>query len=322
MPEISIIVPCFNSEKYIKRCLDSLLNQTLKDIDIIVVDDGSTDSTSNIVKSYSDNRIRYFIKENEGIAEARNFGVSKVNSEYFGFLDSDDYCEPETFETLLNKIKKDNSDLAICNFIWEFEGESSKNYIEHEGPYNLGKEMMLGLFATLWNKVYKTSFIKSLDYNFIKGYRYEDASVLYKMCSYVKKISFIDKPYFHYTQRKGSITRTYNEKVKDMVFIFNDLYDYYNNHNLLDEYKNELEYVFIRFFLGNSFLRSAKIKDKEDKENTLNMSWNILNEKFPNWKNNKYINKSKSIRNLYYKIISKNNYYLIARLYSFFNKKW
>lgn len=322
MAEISIIVPCFNNEKYIKRCLDSIVNQTLKDIDIIVVDDGSTDRSAEIVKNIDDNRIRLFTKKNEGIASARNFGLSKVESEYFGFLDSDDYCEPETFETLINEIKKNNSDLVVCNFLWEFEGASNKNYMQIEGPYKPGKEMMTGLFATLWNKVYKTSFIRSLDYRFVDGYRYEDASFLYKMCPYVNNISFIDKPFFHYTQRKGSITRTYNEKVKDMVFIFNDLYDYYMKHNLLNDYKDELEYIFIRFFLGNSFLRAAKIQDDNDKKNTLDMSWNILNEKFPEWRKNKFIKESNSFRNIYYRVINKSNYKVIANLYAFFNRQW
>lgn len=322
MAEISIIVPCFNNEKYIKRCLDSLVNQTLKDIDIIVVDDGSTDRSAEIVKNIDDNRIRLFTKKNEGIASARNFGLSKVESEYFGFLDSDDYCEPETFEILINEIKKNNSDLVVCNFLWEFEGAPNKNYMQIEGPYKPGKEMMTKLFATLWNKIYKTSFVKELGYKFIDGYRYEDASFLYKMCSYVNSISFVDKPFFHYTQRKGSITRTYNEKVKDMVFIFNDLYDYYEKHNLLDNYKDELEYIFIRFFLGNSFLRAAKIQDDNDKKNTLDMSWNILNSKFPNWRKNIYIEQKGSIKNIYYRVIKKNNYKLIANLYSFFNKQW
>ena len=321
MAQISIIVPCFNNEKYIKRCLDSLINQTLKDIDIIVVDDGSTDNSANIIKNFVDNRIRYFLKKNEGIAAVRNFGLSKVESKYFGFLDSDDYCDPETYETLVNEIKKKDNDLVVCGFLWEYENASNKNYIQIEGPYKPGKEMMTGLFATLWNKVYKTSFIKSLNYKFIDGYRYEDASFLYKMCPHISEISFVNKPFFHYTQRKGSITRTYNEKVKDMVFIFNDLYNYYQKNNFFEQYKNELEYIFIRFFLGNSFLRASKIKDKNDKKQTLNMSWNILDDKFPNWKNNKYINK-KSLRNIYYHIINKHNYYIIAEIYSFFNRNW
>lgn len=322
MSEISIIVPCYNNEKYIKRCLDSLINQTLEDIDIIVVDDGSTDRSAEIIKSINDPRIRYFYKANQGIAAARNFGLSKINSEYFGFLDSDDYCEPETYETLLNKIKTNNSDLVVCNFIWEFEGASNKNYIQKEGPYGPGKEMMNKLFATLWNKVYKTSFIRSLDYKFIEGFRYEDSSFLYKMCPYAKKVSFEDTDFFHYTQHKGSITRTYNEKVKDMVFIFNDLYEYYQKNDLLTEYKEELEYIFIRFFLGNSFLRAAKIHNKDDKKQTLDMSWDILNSKFPNWRKNKYISKKKSIRNMYYRLINRSNYKLFANIYSMFNRRW
>lgn len=322
MAQISIIVPCFNNEKYIKRCLDSLVNQTLKDIDIIVVNDGSTDKSAEVINSIHDSRIRYFYKKNEGIASARNFGISKVESEYFGFLDSDDYCEPETYEILIKKIKEENSDVVVCNFLWEFEGASNKNYVQKEGPYRPGKDMMKNLFATLWNKVYKTSFVKSLNYKFIDGYRYEDASFLYKMCPYVNKISFVDKPFFHYTQRKGSITRTYNEKVKDMVFIFNDLYDYYKSNNLFGEYKDELEYIFIRFFLGNSFLRAAKIKNKEDKKMTLDMSWGILNNKFPDWRNNRFIKQNKSIRNFYYKIINKKNYQLIANIYAITNRKW
>ena len=116
MIHVSIIIPTFNSEKYIKRCLDSLINQTLNDIEIIIVDDGSNDRTGEIIRKYisNDSRIRYFYKENEGQGVARNYGISVAQGTYVGFVDSDDYVELDMFERLYSAAQKYNADMAHC----------------------------------------------------------------------------------------------------------------------------------------------------------------------------------------------------------------
>ncbi|MCF0116157.1 MAG: glycosyltransferase family 2 protein, partial [Erysipelotrichaceae bacterium] len=122
MAKISIIVPCYNAEKSVERTLESLLNQTCKDICILAIDDGSKDTTGKILDDYQAKYpeiIKVFHKPNEGIAATRNFGLDHVETPYFGFLDSDDYCEPEMFEKLLAKAESSGAEVVISNFTWE-----------------------------------------------------------------------------------------------------------------------------------------------------------------------------------------------------------
>ena len=116
MSDISIIIPAYNAEKYMRKCLDSLIHQTKKELEFIIVNDGSTDSTEEIIKSYQDKRIKYFKNKNQGIGKTRNFGLTKATAKYILFLDSDDYLEKTACERLYQKIENDDLDVVICDF--------------------------------------------------------------------------------------------------------------------------------------------------------------------------------------------------------------
>ena len=116
MKDISIIIPIYNAEKYINKCLDSILKQTKKELEIILINDGSTDNTEKIIKTYQDKRIKYFKNDNHGIGYSRNFGINQSTSKYIMFLDSDDYLETTACEELFNKAEKDNLDIVISDF--------------------------------------------------------------------------------------------------------------------------------------------------------------------------------------------------------------
>ncbi len=315
MSKLSVIVPCFNAGSYISKALDSLVNQTLKDIEIIVINDGSTDNSKEVIESYKSQYpeiIKAYHQNNKGIASVRNFGVSLVQSEYFGFLDSDDYTTVDMFEKMYNKAKETDADVVVSNFKWVSEkGER----IEVEGPYKPGKDMMVKLFATLWNKIYKTEVVKKSGINFPDGNRYEDACFLYCLTSQINRVEFIDEAFVSYVQVSSSITHTNNEQVKNMINVFNIIYNFYINHGLFDEYKSELEYIHIKFFLGNSFLRSSLIKDKADRYNTIMLGWNLLNEKFPSWQKNEYLNIMPGFKHKYFKIVKKWNIMMFSWLY-------
>ena len=119
MNDISIIVPIYNAEKYLNRCIDSLVNQTKKELEIILINDGSTDSSEDIINSYKDSRIKHFSNKNQGIGKTRNFGLKKATGKYIMFCDSDDYLEKDTCEEMFKKIEEDNLDLVICDFFIE-----------------------------------------------------------------------------------------------------------------------------------------------------------------------------------------------------------
>ena len=139
--KVNIIVPIYNAEKYLRETLDSLTAQTLKDIEILCINDGSTDNSLFILEEYEvkfPNLIKIYSKANGGIADARNFGLSKVSSPYFGFLDSDDTVEPNTFETLYNKAIEEESDVVFSDFYWSYP---DKENIVKDGPYSDNKAM-------------------------------------------------------------------------------------------------------------------------------------------------------------------------------------
>ncbi len=321
MSEISVIVPCYNCEKTVARTLDSLAAQTFRDIELIVINDGSTDGTPAVLeawkKEHPDIDMKLFSKQNEGIAAARTFGVSKVTGRYFGFLDSDDYTVPEMFAELYELAERESLDVAVSDFVWvSSQGERT----EKEGPYETGPDMLVHLFAVLWNKLYRTEFIRSLDIEFPYGDRYEDACYLYCMTPHVTKIGFTNRPYVHYVQQHTSITHTNNAQVKNMIHVFQIITDYYRSHGFYEEYRDALEYIHIRFFLGNNFLRSARIPDREDRRRTILLGWDQLNREFPDWHRNPYLKSEGGMKNRYYSIVRRWNIMFFAWMFRNFKR--
>ncbi|MEG0176123.1 glycosyltransferase [Anaerorhabdus sp.] len=318
-PTVSVIVPVYNVEKHLSKCLDSLVNQTLENMEIIVVNDSSPDNSQVIIDKYVENypQVKSFVKPNGGIADVRNFGLSKVTGEYIGFLDSDDYTTPDMYEKMYKKAKENDAEVVVSNFNWV---SSKETKLQKEGPYQGGKEMMVHLFATLWNKIYKTDFIKNTSIQFPTGNRYEDACFLYCLSPNVTRVSFVDEAFVSYVQHGTSITHTNNSQVKNMITVFHIIVDYFKENNFYDEYYSELEYLHIKFFLGNSFLRSSQIIDKQDRKDTVQLGWNLLNTEFPNWKTNHYLNDLGGMKNKYFKTVSNWNINLYAWLFHHFKK--
>ena len=311
---LSVIVPCYNGEKFIGRCLESLVNQTLQDIEIIVINDGSTDNSQDIIDSYANkyHNIKAYKIPNSGIADARNFGVSKVETPYFGFLDCDDYTDVTMFEKMYNQASETNAQVVVSNFYWV---KGKKKKLEKEGPYNTGKDMLIHLFAVLWNKIYDTEFVRSTNIRFPSGNRYEDAYFLYCLTPNIERLAFVDEAFVHYVQHENSITHNNNEEVKNMITIFDNILNYYAHTNRYDEYHDELEYLHIKFFLGNSFLRSARIDDKQDRDYTIQLGWNMLNDEFPDWHHNHYLKELPGLKNLYFRMVYDWNVMLFAYLF-------
>lgn len=310
---LTIIVPVYNGQDYISTCLESLEKQTSDQIEILIVDDGSNDDTSKIINKYLErnDNFRCIHKENGGISSARNAGIKAINTKYFGFVDSDDWVEPEMFEVMLNQIIKEDADLCVCNYIWQWPNKTKYSV---DGPYYDSKEMIVKLMATLWNKIYKTDLIEKYDLSFPNGFRYEDAYFLYCLASNPIKIVFVDNYFVHYIQREGSITHNHNDKVKDMIVVFDKIIEYYEAHNKKEEYSQELEFLFAKFFLGNSFLRACQIKDANERALVLELSWKSLDNHYPNFKKNKYLDTFSFPKKMYYRYITKGNYKFIGKI--------
>ena len=316
MKKVSVIVPVYNVEKYLTKSLDSLVNQTLEDIEIIVVNDGSTDNSKKIIETYKKkypNKIKYLEKPNGGLSDARNFGMPHATGEYIAFLDSDDYVELNTYEKMYNKAKEENADMVECDFIWEYP---NKRKIDAGIIYNGKKEMLTYARVVAWNKLIKRALLEKNKIEFPKGLRYEDVEFFYKMIPYYNKVSFVKEPLIHYIQRESSISKVQNERTKEIFEVLNNVIEYYKKNNLYNEYKDELEYTYTRLLLCSSLFRMVKIKDKKVKKELINITWKNLNEKFPNWKKNKILKQNRSMKNLYMKTVNKITYKIYCTIFS------
>lgn len=304
MKKVSVIVPFYNVEKYIDKCLNSLVNQTLEDIEIIIVNDGSKDNSETIAREYASkykNKIIYLEKENGGLSDARNYAIPYATGEYIAFLDSDDYVEVNMYEQMYEKAKKENADIVECDFLWEYPKEK----IESKGRiYKDKHDILLNARVVAWNKLIKKELIEKTKIKFPYGLRYEDVEFFYKLIPYINKLDIVNKPFVHYVQRDNSISNSQNSRTKEIIDILDNVINYYKKNAIYEEYRNELEYNYARYLLCSSLLRMIMIENKKERKEIINDSWNKLNDTFPNWKKNKYI-KNKTLKNKY--MLSVNN---------------
>lgn len=303
--KVSIIVPCYNVENYVEKSILSLMNQTLKEIEVIAIDDGSNDRTSEILdkiaKQYSNLKVIH--KKNEGVSIARNIGIKEACGEYIGFLDSDDWVNSDMYEKMYNKAKEEDLDVVACdtNAIYS-------NYIKYissnikESNSNT-KDLMINAYAVIWNKIYKKELLDDIKFKEHMSFC-EDVLFLYMIYPKIKKIGVINEALHNYLQRENSLTYTYNEKLYQLIDSLDNVVAYYKQNNLFDEYREELEYSYVRYLYATFIKRLAKTKNKKEFIRGLDYVITKVKKEFPKYKRNKYINIF-SFKNIYLKTFNK-----------------
>ena len=218
-PLISVIIPCYKVEDYIEKCVDSILNQTYKKLEIILVDDGSPDNCPKICDEYAkkDERVIVIHKENGGLSDARNAGLDIAKGEYISFIDSDDYVDLNFYESLINSIIKEKTDVAICDIKMIYEEDKQEILCPaFDGEFNLLNLIDNGLVASSCNKLFKSDLIKQ--YLFAKGKVNEDLAVVIPTLINSGKISHSNECFYYYVQRKESIQNsTFSKKRFDII---------------------------------------------------------------------------------------------------------
>lgn len=313
MPKVSVIIPIYNVENYIEKCLDSVVNQTIEEIEIILVNDGSTDSSKEKISQYLEkykHKIKYLEKENGGLSSARNFGIPQATGEYIAFLDSDDYIDCTAYEEMYNVAKKENADMVECDFLWEYPNKKKEDIGE---IYQNKKEMIEKARVVAWNKLIKREIIQREKIEFPLGLRYEDVDFFYQLVPYLNKVAFVKKCFIHYVQREDSIVNSQNIRTKEIFTVLENVLSSYKEKGIYEEYKQQLEYIYVRFLLCSSLKRMCKIKDKFERKQALKETWDNINTKFPNWRKNEIL-KKKSLKNLY----MRTNYKITYHIYCFF----
>lgn len=245
--KVSVIIPIYNTEKYLKRCIDSVLNQSLKELEIILVNDGSTDSSNEICLEYSRKykNIKYLNKSNTGCSDSRNIGIRMATGEYIAFLDSDDYIKKDMYENLYNKAYTENMDIVMCGVLYHYLSEGRKCSYSPKNIDNFKeyfKHSILIAFPS--NKIFRREFILKNEILFpLNTHQGEDLVFCFKSLSFTDRVGYINKDYYQY-QLHGN-NSVYNlEKKKELIISFNEMYNFLNTCSNTKIAKKELFRMF------------------------------------------------------------------------------
>ena len=240
MAKVSVIVPIYNNEKYLKECLDSICNQTLDDIEIICVNDGSEDNSLKILEEYKqkDNRIILLNQDNLGVSAARNNGIKIATGEYIGFVDSDDYIDNDFYEKLYNSAIQNNSDMAVAGIL-RFNGMRRKYMLTFNDEIlesNLNKKMELCKIpcqSYTVNKIYKRNLLLEHNLFFKEGVYYEDVRFIMRVIYFLKNIVTVPDTYYNYRKNYNSTVKTISDKKnQDMLDAKKDILVFAKEHNI------------------------------------------------------------------------------------------
>ncbi len=230
--KISIIVPVYNTSRYLPRCVDSLISQTIKDIEIIIINDGSTDNSQGIIDEYANSHphIITLVQSNSGVSAARNLGLKSAHGEYIGFVDSDDWCDITMFEKLYNLAKINGSDIACCNFI--------AKYSDHDKNYDTVQKIVSNRYTSepvIWNKIIRSSFLKDHHLKFTENIIHEDFELHYKTCALTTKISYTSE-FLYYYECSNADSYTYSStlNINDLTIVCRNLLTWQQASNIND----------------------------------------------------------------------------------------
>lgn len=286
MPKVSIIVPIYNVEKYLARCLKSLVNQTLQEIEIICVNDGSPDQSQQIVNQFVldyPEKVISVQKKNGGLADARNYGLNFANGEYLLFVDSDDWIEEKMCEIMYHKAISESADLVVCDIQNVYE-DGHKVYISC-GDFIEGNVRTQPSLLTIDNSACNKLFKKTLfeDIKFPLGIWYEDLGCIPIVLSKAQKVVKVNQAFYYYFQREGSIMNTYCEKSLDIYRALQLVDDYCGSN-----YRVEIEFLYIKNLMLYGCSRHLNV---ENGDIYINQAVNFMKKKFPFWLRNSYVKK-------------------------------
>lgn len=289
MTDISIIVPIYNAEKYLNKCIDSLINQTKKELEFILINDGSTDRSEEIIKGYKDKRIKYFKNKNQGIGKTRNFGIEKASGKCLMFLDSDDYLSEDACEVMYEKMEKEKLDLVICNFYQVTGNHKEEVRIKEFDNTSLkeNKELLLEVNLSPWNKLYKSELIKKNNIKFIEDLKYEDAPFVVEAMDKAKEIGQIKSPLNYYVVHKNSETTVRDEKIFDIIKIMDKIRKYFAKKK---EFTETVDKLTVRV-LTNYTIQQRVQKEMKTGIEFINQAFSYMEKNIPDYKDNKYYEK-------------------------------
>lgn len=315
MIKISIIVPIYNASKYLNKCINSLTGQTLKDIEILLINDGSTDKSEEIINSFVDKRIKYYKNKNQGIGKTRNFGIDRAKGKYLMFVDSDDYIDNDMCRKMYAKAEKEKLEVVICDFYRDTNRElepvtikNFKNTTLKENP-----NLLLDINLAPWNKLYKKDLIDKNSIRFEEELKYEDAPFVVNSLANAKKIGKVNDYLSYYCIHGNSETTIRDKRIFDILEIIKILRNILGKKEYI---KEQLDHLTVRM-ITNYTIQQRYQSNKEIRNSFIDESFMYLEKTVPDYKNNKYytnrgmlkrtIEKSKILTKIYCAIYNVKN---------------
>ena len=292
---VSVVIPVYNVEAYLRKCVESVLGQTYQNMEIILLNDGSTDTSGEVCDYYAkiDRRVRVIHKENEGLAETRNKGIAEALGEYILFVDSDDYIHEKTLEWTCEKAEKYAADIVVFDYVSVDEKgrEVDQFYIglQEDKPFQAIEEKTL-IYKTpsAWNKLWRREFLLKSEVSFPKGKYYEDLGTVPKWLLLAKRIVYVPKVCYYYLLRTGSIMRQhdFSRNYRDRICMIEDIYRFFRQKESYELFQTELEFLLIQhgYFFPSREIVLVNIKDENLKKFRVYME-----KKIPKFKENSYI---------------------------------
>lgn len=299
MAKLDIIVPIYNVEKYLRKCLDSLVNQDYSDFFVRLINDGSKDSSGIIAQEYESkypHLFKCYTKVNGGLSDARNYGIDQSDSEFIAFIDSDDYLDHHMFSEMMNLID-DQTDIVCCDLMYVYDNGEMK--VASAGDESLLNHKLdtLKLNNSACNKVFRRSLFNSI--RFVKGKWYEDLATIPCVMYQARQIKLIHKPFYYYYQREGSIAHIKNEKMFDIYWAIQHIEECIQ----LTDWKDIKNDLLIEHGLFLTSLRIKKMDLIQDRKEFYRLNIQHLKALCPNWYylsiQSKYSIKSKIIFTLF-----------------------
>ncbi len=308
---ISVIVPIYNVEKYLTECIESIINQTYKNIEILLINDGSTDNSGRICDEYSkkDERIKVIYKENGGLSEARNYGIDIANGEYIAFVDSDDYISDMFIENLYKAIIENNTEVSQCNFTKvtdtneEIEKRGYNDKIKIKSGYEMIKDLYTNHWENIvaWNKLYSKKLFENLRYPV--GKIHEDEFTIYKILYVTKSVAIVEENLYKYRQNVNSIMGTqFKLQRLDILKAFEERIKFFEQKD-----ENELYEMSLVAYLGK--LRECYVKTRKYIKRSKDIQKEIVK---------KYKKECRKIKNI--KKIKLSIFYIFPSIYYYLKK--
>lgn len=246
MVKVSIIVSVYNIEKFLRYCLDSIFSQTFTDFELLLVNDGSKDTSGHICDEYAkqDIRVRVFHKENGGVSSARNYGLSHAKGEWIMYVDGDDWIEPDMLEMLLQEAETTSAEVVFGNFVFAFPDHSEKYSLPDWDDDKIASlnRYINSAWTCMWGSIAKRSLYERYQLRSPQGITYcEDFHLMVRLCYYAKKIAHINLPFYHYRQLDGSVMHNLNKKTEyDEQWVYQDTISFFKKQGVYENYKQTM----------------------------------------------------------------------------------